>query len=129
MSDEKLVVVDHHHDEDAEAYRLTIGYQQVVEVPVLDENGEQVFEDPSTVVDEESGLEVTIPGPPKTELRSELVPVEDFLFSAFDDRWADKSPEEIVREQKRLVRAALRKRDESEPPQNVSPMPGVGDPL
>jgi hypothetical protein len=95
-----LVVVDHHLDETSDSYRLTIGYVREL-APVED-------------------------GAPPT---AELVPVEDFLFAAGDEKWEGKTPEDIVREQKRLVRAALRKRDDTRPKPKITGLPGVGKAL
>lgn len=60
---------------------------------------------------------------------SELVPVEVFVFSATDDRWQGKKPDDVVKEQRRLVRAALREREDAVTPRPVETLPGVGDPL
>jgi len=143
-----LVIVDHHRDVADEVYRLTVGYVVEEDGPVLDENGEPVMEEDRLVatevpaVDEngdpvfdedgpkmEPGEPLLVPGGPRIERQRFLVPMEDFVFAAFDDRWEGKTPEEIVREQKRLVRAALRKRDEPVAAREIEQLPGVGDSL
>jgi hypothetical protein len=113
--DKTLVVIDHYLDRSDETYRLTIGYIDLVPVPVVDEAGEPV---------------VGEDGEPITEEQEVAVPVEDFVFAAFDDSWKGKGPDEIVREQKRQVRAALRQRqDGAAPARERLDMPGVGDAL
>ncbi len=119
MSDERqLRVLAHHLEPEIEVYRLAIGYVETVEVPEFDEDGE-----PVTTTDDE-GVEV-----PVTTRQEVVVPVEDFVFAAFDERWEGKGPDEIVAEQKRLVRAALRERETAAAEPKRLAMPGVGDPL
>jgi hypothetical protein len=124
------VIADHHLDAVGGVYRLTVGVPQEVEVPKLDEDGQPVFTTETLVVD---GEETEVQGAPVTEIRTVAVPLEDFAFSVEDPKWEGKSEEEIVKEQRRLVRAALRKREKAEPAEDVTarrqPLPGVGDAL
>jgi len=134
----EYVVADHHYDPVAELWRLAIGTREVVEETtvehVLDEHGEQVYEPGETTVDED-GNEHVGRGPAvttyRTERREVVVVVEDFAFTGLDPKWEGKSDDEIVREQKRLVRAALRKRDDDAAAmtERLQTMPGVGDGL
>jgi len=130
----EYVVVDNHFDPVAEVYRLTIGVEQEHDVPVFDEQGQPVFEteplrgDDGEPTLDADGNEVHVPTVQRTERGLVLVPTEDFVFSALDDRWEGKTPEETIREQKRLVGAALRKREEAaDAGRDVEQMPGVGD--
>lgn len=123
MSD--LVVIEHYRDPFEDVYRLTIGYVEERQVPVLDEHGEPQF-----WPDGEDGT----PGEPAMETLTVSTPVEDFVFSCYDERWNDKTDDEVAVEQKRLVRVALRKRDAGEAAAAAAaarlvPMPGVGETL
>jgi hypothetical protein len=126
------VIADVHRNETLEIYRLTIGVEETQEVQKVDEDGQLVFETETVQpADGEEGEPIVVVGAPVMETQVVVVPVEDFVFSAGDPRWADKSEEEVVRELRRLVRAALRSREEDAAAASpaVSTLPGVGDPL
>jgi hypothetical protein len=126
MSDEKqLHVLDHALEPEAELYRLTIGYLEKVEVPLLDDDGEPVREGNKHA----NELEGEIPGDVVMTTVEVPVPVEYFVFSAGDAKWKGKGPDDIVREQKRVVRKALRDRELATAEPERLDMPGIGDPL
>jgi hypothetical protein len=134
----EYVVADHHYDPLAELWRLSIGTREIVEERIvenlLDEHGEQVYE-PGEVQSDGEGNEFVLQGPAVTTVRTEerevIVVVEDFAFTALDPKWEGKSEDEIVHEQKRLVRAALRKRekDAADATAGLRSLPGIGDAL
>jgi hypothetical protein len=129
-----LVVVDYHRDPFTLQYRLTVGYVEEREFPLLDENGEPTYDMVPGGPVEESEEPELVRGDPRTTVDRVLVPVEDFVFSAYDERWEGLDDEEIAAEQKRLVLAALVERErvmleEAERVEERVPMPGVGEPL
>jgi len=81
--------------------------------------------------DEETGEQTTVPGEPLYEQQPVLVPLEDIAFSGSDPKWKGLAPEDIAREQRKLARANLRKRekDAEEAAARLKAMPGVGDAL
>lgn len=129
MSD--LLVVGSHFDSLREVYVLTVGVAVEQDVPALDGDGNVLRAPDVTVEHPETGEEVVVPGEPLSETRTVLVPLEEFTFSGVDPKWEDKGPDEIVREQKRIVRKALRERERAAEEQAGErlAMPGVGDPL
>lgn len=127
-------VVDHHLDEaatelvpgeegdlltpvPAAVYRLTVGHVVEREVAVTDGDGNPIFNS-TEARDEEGELITDLEGEPLmtvtpiTETVKELVPVEDFVFAADDERWAGKPPEEVAKLQRREVKKALALRDQ-----------------
>ena len=106
------------------------------EVPVMNGDGPEHEEVP---VFDDNGEPVMVPGEPLTETVVEHVPVEDFVFAADDDRWFHKSNgkrrkhEDVAKEQRELVRQALRARDRAakraERARGATQMPGVGETL
>lgn len=123
----EYVVVDHHFDPLLDSWRLTIGYQDERVAHATGEDGEPLFE--TEVIQGPEGEDIEVQGGAVMETTVVLVPVEDFVFACTDPKWEGKSDEEVVKEQKRLVRAALRQREEDAKPRPVETMPGVGDPL
>jgi hypothetical protein len=110
-------------------YRLTVGYLIETEVQAVDEKGEPMFEEGAETFDEEAGTSHLVQGRPVMVPATQAVPIEEFAFSAEDPKWEGKPPDEIVREQRKLVRAALRKRQEDAESTRRLAMPGVGDAL
>jgi len=136
------VIADHHYDPLHELWRLSIGtveeHEEEVTEQVYDEQGEPVFEPGETITvtdDDGNDHEHVLVGPPATRTRTVksrvVIPLEDFAFTALDPRWEGLSEDAIVKEQRKMVRAALRKRekDAEDAAARLSPMPGVGDPL
>jgi hypothetical protein len=131
----EYVVAEHYLDTFNDVYRLTIGVAEEVEVPVLDENGEQAFSVPLN--GNGNGEEPINRAMPErlTTIETRIVPVEDFAFVATDPRWAGKDPEAIAAEQREIVVEALaaRERDAEQIEMDVaartSALPGVGEPL
>ncbi len=132
------VIAAHEHDPLLDSYRLTIGVERQEERPKVDENGNPVFEmvpltaegSDEPLVDKD-GEPVKVPGDPVVETVPVVVPLEDFVFSAQDPKWKGKSKDEVAKEQRRLVRAALRARERAAgaDARKLDSLPGVGDPL
>jgi hypothetical protein len=113
-------------------YRLIVG--QVVErqIPQTDGEGNAVYrqveatnadgnvilEQVQTGTDEETGEPIVEDGDPLlaqeqvVDVVTELVPVEDFVFAADDERWEGKTPAQVAALQRRLVKNALDRRAE-----------------
>jgi hypothetical protein len=128
------VVLEHHHDPEAGLYRLVVGTPVEDEVPVLDEDGEQLLDE----VDAPDG-DGTISVPRTERQVIDYVDQFDIVFSADDTRWLDsngksKPAAEIAKVQRRLVKEALAARaaassaDAVEPPP-VKSLPGAGETL
>lgn len=91
-------VVEHTLDEDAGTYRLVVG----------------AFETHTTMTGvTDTDLEAEANGadggggdPIYEEVRIQVAE-QDFVFSAEDERWADREPEDIAEEQRQIVAAAL----------------------
>lgn len=162
----ELTVIAHNYDPWLEVYRLTVGYMQPMQVAVLDETGQPVFE-PGEVIrtpriklkldengqplvdaeghptgetfeDPDDVTESVTQGAQLTQEQLVGVPVEDFVFSQYDERWVDLSDEQIVGEQRRLVRETLRQRAadaaaeataSAEAAATLVNMPGIGEGL
>jgi hypothetical protein len=133
-------VIDHHFDKAIHAYRLTVGLAIEHTVPMVDEEGNALMEevplldDAGEPVTDEDGNPYTAQKP-MLEVRRELVPTEDFLFHADDKRWEGKTVEEVAAAQRRLVKRALRERENaaSEEQQRreaaITSLPGAGEGL
>jgi hypothetical protein len=115
-----LVVAEHVHDEIEGVYRLTIGESVSREQVLTDQDGKVVTDDE---------------GVAQTETVAEIVPTEDIVFAADDDRWKGLEPAEIAAQQRELVTAALNQRKvdaQPAPPSLAAPpvqLPGVGEAL
>lgn len=125
---EHLSVVEHYLDPAAEVYQLVIGYIREIERPVVDDQGQPVL-GPGTSVTDDEGHEIDLPGEPLVETVAVVEPVEEFTFYAGDPRYEGKTDDEIAKDQKRVVREALRKREAEAAPPTVNALPGVGQPL
>jgi hypothetical protein len=114
-----LVVAEHVHDAEEGIYRLVVGESVEYEQIVTDENGDPVL-------DEETGAV-------KTEMVSEILPLEDIIFAADDKRWKNQTPDAIAASQRQIVMDALAARGTIDAPQQdpatLTPMPGVGESL
>lgn len=135
MPDE-LTVIDHHHDADAGVFRLVTGYAVERVVPLTDETGAELRGPDVPLLDENGhqmkseGHPLMGPGEPMTETVTAYIPFEDFVFADDDPRWHGKSAGAITAEQRKLVREALREREERTPAATEPvPLPGVGEPL
>lgn len=122
----ELVVVDHHYDTGRDMYVLVLGVEEVREVPLLDEEGNHMRGPDITAPGEE-----TVLGEPLYEQQTFLMPVEDIAFSGSDPKWEGMAPEDIAKEQRKVARAALRKRekDAEDAKARLKALPGVGDAL
>lgn len=84
--------------------------------PVLDENDEPVM----------------LPGQPMQELGHVVVDTYDVKFAADDERWKDRSPEEVAKMQRAEIRKALKARDtkaekaEARAARARTALPGIG---
>lgn len=137
-----LTVIDHHHDEAENVYRLVIGREVEHVETMLDEDGNQLHgpDQPLVGVDGEPVLgpddqPVMRPGDPMTETVIHVEPLEDFVFAADDERWEGKSAEEVAKAQRAIIAEALQAREhEAEKAARRAAdartaLPGVGDPL
>jgi len=129
-----LVVMDHHHDPDAGVYRVVIGWEEMAEQTMLDEDGQPLYaeyEEHETP----DGETVRVPvGDPMTEQVSVVTPLGDVVFADADDRWNGKTDEEIVESQLRSIKRAFKKREQeaqeaAEAAERRRVMPGVGQRL
>lgn len=141
MTDQpEVVVLDHHHDAENSVYRLTLGRPIEVDRMVTDGEGNPVHEavplrdGEGGVAKDVDGKEVYLPGAPKFETVTEIVEGENFVFADDDDRWKDKTAEEIAAEQRADVKAQLAeraddaKRAEDARAQRLQ-LPGAGEAL
>lgn len=111
------VVIDHHHDEPAGVYRLTIGREVTEDRAKLDEDGTPILTDQ---------------GAPATE--RVLIAHEDvreYVFAADDPRWQGLPDEEIAATQRSEIQATLdaEARDAEQATSSATetrPLPGVG---
>lgn len=105
------VVIDHHLDSEKGWYLLRVG--------------DEIWDDQPDPEDEDSTIAVLV-GHEN---------VEDFVFDADDERWADKSYDEITKTQRAEVAKVLADRaeaaGEAERREEAvrTPMPGVGEEL
>lgn len=155
MSD--LIVIDHHHDEDAGVYRIVVGVPVEHVMPMTDEDGNELFGPDRPVIGEDGeplmrrvpieGLAdgeeppepewepVTERGEPMLETIIHHHPLEDFVFAADDERWEGKSPEEVAKAQREIIAEALQAREREaqtaarRAADARTALPGVGDPL
>jgi hypothetical protein len=144
----QLTVIDHHLDEFLDVYRLTVGYASQVRVPVLDANGEQVFspdeikrvpkiktgKDGKTFEDPNDFTEHVTPGKAMTQSATVFDAIEEFVFARHDERYEGKNPIEIAQDQRRSVRAALKRRERALQSQaaaapDLVAMPGINEKL
>lgn len=101
------VVIDHHYDDAAGVYRLTVGHEVWQEFTTVDDEGE-----------------------PATErIMAGHAGVEDFVWHAEDERWRGLSRDEVARAQRVEVYEALEARLRPGPAREVSTLPGVGEEL
>jgi hypothetical protein len=105
------VVIDHHFDELAEVYRLTVG------IPV------------TTLVADPDDLAA-----PPVETVVDYDDVHDYVFAAADERWktstgGQRKPEHVAAEQRDEVATALRGRPQRGPRDTPAPvaLPGIGE--
>lgn len=116
-------VVSHEHDSDAGVYRVVVGQRIDHEQVMVDENGQTLYSEY-----DDDGAPI---GEPMRESVSHVVPFEDFVFADHDDRWQDKTDEQIVDSQLRSIKRVLHRRIEeieaaTRAPTQVRQLPGVG---
>jgi len=119
----KQIIKDHYHDEEQEVYRVVINViqEEPVEVPVLDNDDNQVLDD-----DDKPLVNI--------EIREQVVHEFDILFSADDEQWKGQTPEHIANEQRRQIKEAM-EAVESQHMEAVrrqaefTQMPGIGEEL
>jgi len=141
MSDE-LIVIEHVHDTDAGVYRIVLGYKQLREETVYEDDGVTARRHPGEPVLDSEGEPMKIGEEPvislgevMTTATEELVPVEDFVFAADDERWEGKSPEDIAAAQRSIIRDAIDAREAAAAEEAAARaaaqnhMPGAGEAL
>lgn len=153
------VVLEHVHvsNDVEDIYRITVGepvhsYIKVFDpatgdpvletIPVLDPNtGEPMSTEQNVEVEPGVFERQQVPATYTQQKEAQVVVgydrQETFVFSANDERWNGKTPEEIADIQRQIILTALHEREEAVIPQPVDPaanapagsLPGVGQPL
>lgn len=152
------VVVNHHLDEAAGVYRLTVGEVIEHEVIKLDAAGEPVMQEVQaefevevpteipSVTNGDGPIEAEAPEPTvETATRTVLVPImervqetvvtEDFVFAADDERWEGMLMEDVAAAQRQIVADALAAREKEAQKaarrraKSMRAMPGTGEAL